>query len=163
MKLKIFGKDNVVGQFGPGRIKLGTKVFWKESCLTNRVIWSLHDRGVTEGIVLWFESHSDRYMCFYRLPWILRYCDSPFMVRFFVFNRLSETGTCTVLRNHFVMKVRLSQRSGKSSQWLYVLWGRSQCPRILRRGFAAARLLGLGVRVRSIHGCCTLWQLCVVR
>jgi len=53
------------------------------------------------------------------LPWNVRYCDSPFKVCFFAFNRLSETGTCTVLLNHFVITLRLLQRSGKSSQWLY--------------------------------------------
>jgi hypothetical protein len=68
-----------------------------------RVIWNLHDRGVTEGIDLWFKSHSDRYVCFYKLSWSLSYCDSPFRVCFFAFNRLSETGTFTVLRNHFLL------------------------------------------------------------
>jgi len=113
---QIIGKDNFVGQFGSGRIKLGTKVFGKESRLSTRVIRILHDFGVIEGIGLWLETHSDGCVCFYRLPWILRYCDSPFMVSFFVFSRLSERGTCTMLRNYFVTKLRLSQRSGKSSR-----------------------------------------------
>jgi hypothetical protein len=41
-------------------------------------------------------------------------------------------------------------------------WNRSQWPYGLRRGSAAARLLGLWFRIPQGHGC-LLWVLCVVR
>jgi hypothetical protein len=42
---------------------------------------------------------------------------------------------------------------GRSLNCVFAFFGRSEWPRVLRLGSAAARLLGLRVRITPVHGC----------